>query len=112
MIYAMFASAAILAAPRLMLCDGWSQSTGTIEHVISLYPGYASFDGQTYDVKEGPTFYRLTRHGTVADMLRTPRPTISINRLTGSYAVLDMANAVIEWSRPEDPGCVVAHQKF
>jgi hypothetical protein len=82
----------------------------TIEHNVALYKIKAVFDGQTYRLLETTTDFTLT------GPLPEASTRVYINRLTGEYAItpsfLSGDAKALEWSRPEDRGCVKSAPKF
>lgn len=102
------------AAPLFLSCVGWSRDLGgTIAHTVAISPPKAAVEGIPYTVEVSQTGYVLTRQSkTVREMLEAGGLKMDINRVTGAYVLMNAANKVLDWSRPQDPGCVKMARKF
>jgi len=89
-------------------CIGYSTYlAGGIAHHIEIDGTTAKVDGQPYVVQETSALYIL--YGPVGKWqpgsADPPPQRISLDRITGGYSIRDSESRVLDWSRPEDPGC-------
>ena len=106
------------APQTYLICDGFNaQISMEVRHIVKLYANTAAFDDENYFLTTEETQYRLVgplpKNPTTTDLLNSPLQ-ITINRLDGSYIQFKNRNRndQLDWSRPNDNGCVAAKQKF
>ncbi len=118
MIFSILALAsAINGAPPgqklVLVCHGYNKDlAGTIRHVVEIDGDRALVDGQLFSVESSDIGFGLSGPIPAASTINVPNQYWSIDRIDGSYVVVNEDHKVTDASRTKDEGCVVTEPKF
>jgi hypothetical protein len=93
-------------ATGLLQCVGSDASNKPTQHMVVLYPKWATVDGMKYEFGKDAAEYALLGHDVLSDILNGPPLLMDINRVTGEYT---MSVGVGDGSLRESGHCAKVH---